>query len=113
MKTRLGLVSNSSSSCFIIQNKRFAKPFKVKVAVEELLERYNTSVKESLYIGNLMYITQFTEEDRKELEEDFGSHQIPKIAGGVMIRSSSDNSIPNELDDMIEEFFNVDRIRLG
>lgn len=106
MKNRLGYVSNSSSSSFIVCDDRPIE--EVESFMKKLVEFYGESI--------------FTEDDYyvqlidSEFAENYRSSkwtEEPIVAGRVMVRSSSDNSIPSELFEILETKLNAFRIHHG
>ena len=122
MKIRQGFVSNSSSSSFIC-NFYNADPYNVPFDKEEILRKLKILYQCAkdlgcLYIENAKfedvfgYIEKATEFDIKELNEGW-DYDIKFHEHMFLINSASDNSIPCEFFELIENLFKAHRIHLG
>ena len=108
MKYRIGFVSNSSSEAFVCKGTYNKK--KVEQTLHEMLEVYNLVMHKQLgydgIFGDVFYYTK----DKHNLND-----YIPtaNLTGKLIIMSASDNSIPYELFEAIEDEFNAKRYHLG
>ena len=117
MKIRSGFVSNSSSSCFIVHKKLSEKT--IEKRLRAILDCYNAvcDLKEKVTyeaaIGSIEKIDEKYYEHilRHYLGEEY--YRKEPIVGRMSIRSSSDNSIPYPLFELIECAFDAWRIHLG
>ncbi len=110
MKIRIGLVSNSSSSSFVCNTKLTLR--EVRQRLIELVSFYDLFCDKDIgyyemfidpYIADLTYISSI---------KDY-TDSIYGILGSVIIDSTSDNTIPYILFDLIEAAFDAHRIHLG
>lgn len=125
MKLRLGFVSNSSSSCFICNYYGDTKILglvtvkMVKEKLETLLGGYN-----KLYEAHLEFDQVFakpkiaSKSDVKLIRQYFKEAtqtwpEYKPVDGRILIYSAGDNSIPYELFELIENYFDAVRIHLG
>jgi hypothetical protein len=105
MKTRRGFVSNSSSSSFIIKNR---KAKKIRAYIKKLIDADNELNNNNLDIDNICTIIELNDVNihsysyynwcnyRNEIsfEEYKKLKSIRKEEPGVLIESKNDNSIP-------------------
>ena len=111
MKIRSGFVSNSSSSSFICDTHM--SPGEVEYKLRELLDFYNKMF-ERCFEFEEVFEEPFRDDTgiwKKEIE-DYIAGSI-ETKGKIIINSRSDNSIPWEIVDFIENLFNGYRIHLG
>lgn len=143
MKLRLGFVSNSSSSCFICNYYGDTKILglvtvkMVKEKLETLLGGYNKLYESHLEFdqvfakpkiaskADVKLIRQYFKYDEERIKERqrnqdilglmLGSHlpDYKPVDGRILIYSAGDNSIPSELFELIENYFDAVRIHLG
>ena len=106
MKIRSGFVSNSSSSSFVVNKTVTIDPSQVKELLTKLLTFYTEWTGERLsfeevfddpFVATKEYVDEFNR-DRQ------GCDHINN-PGNVIINSASDNSIPYELYDLIQNKF--------
>ncbi len=113
MKSRLGFVSNSSSSSFICYNSDISVE-QAEEILRELLDFYDRFINEPTGCGGVIYEDVFHVEKSSGVGYDKAGAGVKDIyvhpAGALVIKSASDNSIPYLLTDWIEERFNARRI---
>ena len=120
MKIRNGFVSNSSSSCFICNYDGKGKDYTVEEAItilEVMLDFHNKMLNENAYDDHFddmfgeIYVGE--EGDSGVLRGWEEYHDVKQTHGRLIISSSSDNSIPWYMQDIIAEKFNATRLHLG
>ena len=121
MKIRQGFVSNSSSSSFVVNYyEEYAKENFDVVQVETLMEDCVNFIQKLLGkndgegFSKEDYNVFVANEDYENLlVKDWKYGKEGEIVGKIIIASSSDNSIPYLLFDLIESRFNAIRFHLG
>jgi len=128
MKIRTGFVSNSSSSSFICRKKMTIEEATEKTKI--LLDAYNKLFDKNLkyeevffppYKGSKKYDEELkrwhyigpTDKNNKWSILEENRTQVETTVGRIIIDSESDNSIPYELFELIEEAFDAIRLHLG
>jgi len=114
MKFRLGHVSNSSSSCFLLA-KWGACDFSFKEItdiLQKMLDFYNDLEEDDLSFDEVF------KKPKKATKKDIDllagwNVKESEIKGKTLIYSKEDNSIPGLIFSLIEEKFCADRIHLG
>jgi len=115
MKTRLGFVSNSSSSSFICNT--LIDIIGVRNLLQAMLDLYNQATKKDFDQRVRSFNDVFDEPYiAREIPHQGWISYYPQLAdsiGKVIIDSASDDSIPYCLEEMISEVFDATRLHLG
>ena len=122
MKIRKGFVSNSSSSSFVCNHYESEYNKMKKFDKEEILRQLRIMHRFVIELGIRTKDCKFedmfgevrkaTKGDIKELNEGW-SCNFKYNEQMFLINSTSDNSIPSELFNLIESGFNAERVHLG
>lgn len=114
MKFRIGHVSNSSSSCFILAKWGVCE-FSLKEItdiLQKMLDFYNNLEGENLSFDEVFKKPK--KATKKDIDLLAGWRvKESEIKGKTLIYSKEDNSIPGLLFGLIEDKFNGERIHLG
>lgn len=110
MKIRTSFVSNSSSSSFVCDTKMDLT--EVRRDLFKMLDFYNDLYKTKMEFEEVFCDPRIgTKKDDSYLQNDYGFPESAK--GKILIESTSDNSIPYELFELIENRFDARRCHLG
>lgn len=107
-KIRTSFVTNSSSSCFVVQTGE--TPEQVKEQLEQLVNLYNVWYDSNHEFGDF-FDEPYTYHYKKQ-PYSWG-YENPKSEGKTIIMSAEDNSIPYDLDDLISNKYETSRNHLG
>jgi hypothetical protein len=120
MKTRLGFVSNSSSSSFVCNVNMYEG--RKKVTLDEVIKKTHQIfdfVKAMGIIDSNAKFEDIFQEPRiadkeaiRYLNEGWNS-KIGYKKDLILVNSADDNSIPYEIFDLISDVFNAKRVHLG
>jgi hypothetical protein len=103
LKNRIGFVSNSSSTSFVIDARKYPHE-KIKNYIEKLLEAENDLEGESYTLDDICMIVDGASIDifNNQLDGYFHSSPIEHDGPIVLVESRGDNSIPWSIQEALE-----------
>jgi len=122
MKIRADFVTNSSSSCFVVQTGEDVAT--VKKALQRILKGYGImmdadvlpydSVFQDPYVYSLeMYKSLLAECKHYNWKDLCWRYQEPENIGKIIVLSANDNTVPWDICEIIERRFKTGREHLG
>lgn len=109
------VITNSSTELFVCDTKKSLD--QVKEILEKMLDLYNSTLEdehpysfEDVFCEPYIYTKEIYE---RKKDDDYWGYDNEETIGKIIIMSSSDNSIPFSLFDLIEDVFNANRKHLG
>jgi hypothetical protein len=122
LKIRTDFVTNSSSSCFVVETGENVR--QVKKALQKILKGYAIMLDGDVlpYNGIFQEPYVYTEEmydDNAEEAKQYGEenlfwqYQSEQNIGKVIVMSASDNTVPWDICEIIERRFKTRREHLG
>lgn len=122
MKIRQDFVTNSSSSCFVIETGE--DMVKVKKALQRILKgyammldtdvlSYDSVFQEPYIYTREMYKDNVADAKRYKSQDLFWQYQAEENIGKVIVMSASDNTVPWDICEIIQSRFKTGREHLG
>ena len=106
MKIRNGFVSNSSSSSFLIDNTKYSID-RVRQYIDSLVEAYNVINTDHITTDDICVISEVNRRDFYNRVDQFHGNTAKKdnkdTTKGILVDSTSDNSIPWDIQERLEE----------